>query len=386
MAAYRLIVVVAVAEGLEVTLDPKRLHLPTTCAACDGPADTRVLLPGALGKVASLSIPICAECRMRGRAERRTWLMLVIPVTLAGVAAVAIGLVVHADVGPALALGSGVAATVAGVSLWGLQRLESRRRRAWPPVCMVAARTSRLVLYCANPAWGTELAARSGGTIAPARPGVERRLAAVVIGGGACVGLVSALIGWESANTRVYVDNAFSTPLVIWVDGERALVVDGSAKDWFSVRPGSRVLGYSSVTEESPRATIRVVISDARYLYNPGRRACHWRIETVYARTPGVGATITPVERRELQPLTDVTDWFQPSPTRVELDSWRRSKTRTAIVRNDACTRLVARGCPEARIQGMTACQVRAESHAAARECESAAFTDCPGRLPGGAR
>lgn len=54
----------------------------------------------------------------------------------------------------------------------------------------------------------------------------------------------------------------------------------------------------------------------------------------------------------------------------MKLGDYEQQRTRVAILRNRSCTLLVARGCPDRRIDQMFQCLVAARSDSAVAECE----------------
>lgn len=370
-------------RGIVVSTELERLHLPRDCAACGSPATTRLLVSRRFRSGPLVSVPCCGDCWLRGRRWSRKFTNLAFAGLVASVVAGAVGFLVELRFLAVIAIASGAAALAAGTLLYLFSRIAAGGAgRAWPPVQIVSSNQTSVVLFCVAEKWGNDLAALSGERTLQ-RVGRFHRLSAVGIAACALLGLLVALASWRQAHALVRVDNASKVPLMIWIDGRRYQVVapntNGAPPPQLWIRAGRHELGYSEADEPTPRSRVVVGVPTTQSLYNPGRTACYWRLETVYAKSwfPAKAGTDIALDRSEFYRLPEVDDWFRQSPASVQVSSTSPGEKRVALIRNKDCTTLVGFGCRESVLDELTACQKQASAEAGVQECFETAAAAC---------
>ncbi len=368
-------------RGIVVLVRLERLHLPRDCAACGSPATTRLLVSRRFRSGPLVSVPCCGACWLRGRRWSRKLTNFAFAGLAASVVAGTVGFFVELRFLAVIAIASGAAALAAGALLYLFSRLAAGGQ-AWPPVQIVSSNQSTVVLFCASEKWGNDLAELSGGKRLQ-RARRFHRLSTVGIAACALLGLLVALVSWREAHALVRVDNASKVPLMIWIDGRRYQVVppntNGAPPPELWIRAGRHELGYSEAEEPAPRSRVVVGVPTTQSLYNPGRTACYWRLETVYAKSwfPAKAGTDIALERSEFYRLPEVDDWFRQSPASVQVSSTSPGEKRVALIRNQDCTTLVGFGCRESVLDELTACQRQASAAAGFQECFETAAAAC---------
>ncbi len=301
---------------------------------------------------------------------------------MASVVAGTVGFFVELQFLAVIAIASSAAALAAGTLLYLFSRLAAGGPgRAWPPVQIVSSTRTSVVLFCAAEKWGNDLAELSAGNLQRARR--FHRLSTAGIAACALLGTIIALVSWREAHALVRVDNASKVPLMIWIDGRRYQVIapnaDGAPPPELWVRAGRHELGYSEADEPTPRSRVVVGVPTTQSLYNPGRTACYWRLETVYAKSwfPAKAGTDIALERSEFYRLPEVDDWFRQSPASVQVSSTSPGEKRVALIRNKDCTTLVGFGCRDSVLDELTACQKQARAEPGFQECFETAAAAC---------
>ena len=200
---------------------------------------------------------------------------------------------------------------------------------------------------------------------------------------------VASYIGWDYANPALYVDNGFSSPIQVWVDGvarEVAPPAKGEVGSFTMRMPrGRHVLGYSRVGAASPVTTIEAnILENDRHLYNPGLMSCHYVHLAVYGSTevspfdrPSVpDQLLGPLPIAELYNLDRVDYWLEPAPETIRVRLTER-QYRTALSRNRPCLELARRGCALRLRQDLVRCQFLAETTADVLRCIHKAEVAC---------
>jgi hypothetical protein len=245
------------------------------------------------------------------------------------------------------------------------------------------------VVFCTNKGWAEAFARFNGGEVSPGsiREAIGPWLIALV----PCVTVapVASYIGWDYANPALYVDNGFSSPIQVWVDGvarEVAPPAKGEVGSFTMRMPrGRHVLGYSRVGAASPVTTIEAnILENDRHLYNPGLMSCHYVHLAVYGSTevspfdrPSVpDQLLGPLPIAELYNLDRVDYWLEPAPETIRVRLTER-QYRTALSRNRPCLELARRGCALRLRQDLVRCQFLAETTADVLRCIHKAEVAC---------
>lgn len=201
-------------------------------------------------------------------------------------------------------------------------------------------------------------------------------------------GLISLAV-WDSRYRALYVDNAGRDPIDLWLDGVRlqtiAPNVDGKHPTKLRVRAGKHRLGHSEPGAARPTTELDADIAAAA-LFNPGSAGCYWRRVALYEPANGVGdphhdraptGADGPLSIQPFYNLSKIDDWFTDPPTSVEFRRNETSISRTALVRNEACTNLAKRGCPMAVRLQLVSCQTIAKTQDDMNACEQRSIDAC---------
>jgi hypothetical protein len=238
---------------------------------------------------------------------------------------------------------------------------------------LVSFKGTRSVLHCLHAEWAADFA-RANGTVATPKVRPWRfKTAALVLSG--ILTPLAAVGVWVNANPSVYIDNAGSEPLAIWIDGEKVTTAQPTRREakpsYISVPHGQHRFGYSPVGASAPQATVdaRVTMFDA-HLYNPGKTACYWLVANTYGSASAAGLSRGPQLIREFYTFNKVDTWFGENPQSIQVSNGQSGGTRIALQRASACMALAARGCDSDARTKFIECERAATSDAAMDACD----------------
>ena len=229
---------------------------------------------------------------------------------------------------------------------------------------MSGATSKNSTFFCANESWAKVFASMNNTQPRPAtiKDSVRPWIAALLLAAG-----TSSYIAF-AAQPSVYIDNAGTTELRIWVDGKPKLVA--SVTEAKSLRPsievpyGKHRFGWSPVGATAPTAqTDEVKVGwMGDHLYNPGTSTCYALVLSTYGSDSGKGMADGPQTVTEFYTFKKMDNWFTPNPKTVSTKS--SGATRTAIEEMQVCRKLAAASCPVEQRRDLVECAKNATDDA----------------------
>jgi hypothetical protein len=380
----------AAREGRDVTLNSASFRMPSTCASCGAPQETtrtasKMNSYGNRRVTRSFQIPYCNACSARAakfalKGVLFAFIALGIAALLAllPIAVTAIPMVVAITLALAVALAFGVVAMTALAP----KPPTPPATAAGPAVRLVHFSGTQSTLHCTNPAWGEELARMNGAETVP-----KKRRAAFGVGAlitGLIVAPLGALGAWALAHPSVYVDNASSEAIQLWIDGAPADIVaanpQGAIPPSVDVSYGPHAFGYSKTGAARPDVTVNadVTMNDA-HLYNPAKTACYWLHASSYGSGTVAGISQGPQPIQEFYSFDKVDTWFGDNPQSITVQNGETGGTRVALQRAQGCMALVRASCPLAAREQFIECERAAHDDASFDACSPKALSTCGG-------
>ena len=362
--------------GYRITLDPRSLCLPGSCAVCGGARETLAPIRPShplSGPSLSLLIPICRACGQKSLRPRMTDVAAIVAGVVALLAAAGAARLVAMTSWPI------VVATGAVVGWLGLSLVLGRLLRRWDGprgVELVSRSSTRLVLQCSNARWAKEAALLND---TPVRGGLPSwwPWAPGLLSVGA-VTFVTAIVAWDSAFTRVYIDHGFGAPVTVWVDGEprESFATAGDQPPpSILLATSSSKLGWAPAGESAPRRELGVQLTRRAVLFNPGATRCYLKQTVTYHGNGSASEALDFRAPAELHDFGPIDSWWQDLPETLDTDG--STKQRSAVFRNAACDDALAKACPPAAVTELLACQRRAHSALELRDCAEALGRAC---------
>jgi hypothetical protein len=366
------------------------------CASCGGAPEKTV---GVIKGLLRLDIPYCKRCAAFAQVPNPRALALC---ALAAVLCVGLAFLLafsgHVAT-PLLFAAPCLLVLPVIVALWYGVALRFLGASTSPSsaVRIAHADASGASLFCTHKGWAEAFASSNGGEAVPGKAREPLSPWVISVIPFVTIGPITSFAAWNYANPEVYIDNGFSSPIQVWVDGERREVVPpalgDSGRSTIRVPHGHHVLGYSPVGAASPTATVEATINaDLRnrdqYLYNPGRMACHY-VDVVLYTTGSGAARLNPRDRAslpnhllgplpisELYHLDKIDFWLEPAPDTIDTRG-RGRMYRTVLLRNYPCMALARKGCSLQVREELVKCEASVTNDEEILECIHAAESAC---------
>lgn len=381
------------AEGRIVTLHSSSYSTPPVCCSCGAPQQTTIATKQSKGRAGggsttlTMNFPYCQPCADRAKAFKSKQVMAVL-IALAASAVVA-GLVFAIPALPMVA--AIVVAAVIGIG--GTIGAAVGMKPKDPPLPATAAGEAVRILsfkpgggqtqlYCSNATWAEHFARANNAPIIP-KSKTQGFLAGPIV-----VAFIAAPIAavacWMGAHPTVHVDNPSSEAMQIWLDGNKAMVVEANGNGSLDVGYGKHTFGWSKTDVSSPSSTVDgdVHVGDD-HLYNPGKTGCYWLVADAYGSASTAGLQKGPQPIQEFYHFDKVDTWFGDNPQSIEVGSHESGGTRVALQRAKMCMETVKHGCPVSVREQLVTCQRAATTDDAFDKCGDEAIAACKGALVG---
>jgi hypothetical protein len=225
------------------------------------------------------------------------------------------------------------------------------------------------------------LVAQCGGYVAPQRA-LRATIALVVVPLVlACLGGGFGIAQWLFLSSLV-IDHAGHDVAIVTVDRREVARVKPGDHEKVYVRHGRRDIAWTFGARHGERTLD--VVRGRDLLLNPGPTQCYWKEVGVYKRehdTMSVSEAedsrrAGPLALSELHVLPSITNWFEELPQQKS-DRALESNVDVAILRNETCSRLLARECAPGTVEDFLVCQRKAKTQADVSTCVENALAFC---------
>jgi len=186
------------------------------------------------------------------------------------------------------------------------------------------------------------------------------------------------------AHPTLHIDNATSTPIDVWIDGQRRITVAPAGESeppHLRVSFGKHRLAWAPRGAPAGMHEIDVELGPLDdHLYAPGAAGCYWLSVTAYGGASTHGTDHGPLPLVEFHRFDHVDVWFGDTPARVRAPAIARGALRVAVQRWGQCMELAAIGCDPTQQQVYVECVRTIDGRGTAGDCWAEATRACPSK------